>query len=192
MYEIRELTSSEIREIYNTRMTRDFPSDELKPLEMIEGAIAGDAYICYGILEEREILGYAFMAYARVPQGRIYLYDYLGIREDVRGTGIGGVLLHQLPGRLPEPVCIMAEVENPDYAETEEERALQKRRIAFYKRNGFVDTGVSCWLYYVEYRVIEQPTGGRIHTNEEVRSLYSDLYRTVLPADKFKTMLRIH
>lgn len=192
MYQIRELKLDEIRAIYNSRMTRDFPADELKPLKMIEDAIARNEYISYGILEEDEILGYAYLAYARVPQGRRYLFDYLGVREDLRGTGIGSILLHQLPEILPEPECILGEVENPEYAQTDKERAMQERRIAFYERNDIADTGVTCRLYNVEYRVMEQPVGGRIHTSEEAHTLYTELYRAILPADKFKTMLQIH
>ena len=57
---VRELQVDEIKSLYNERLTRDFPPDELKPFTMIMSALERDAYICYGALVEESILAYAF------------------------------------------------------------------------------------------------------------------------------------
>ena len=53
---VRELRVDEIKNLYNERLTRDFPPAELKPFTMIMSALDRDAYICYGALVGESIL----------------------------------------------------------------------------------------------------------------------------------------
>ena len=66
------------------------------------------------------------------------------------------------------------EIENPDFAKDEEERALRERRRQFYLRNGIVDTGVNIELAGVEYRIMEMLVG-KPHTPDEIRGLLAGL-----------------
>ena len=45
---IRALEADEIRSLYRERLTRDFPPNELKPLDMIERALRRDRYVSTG------------------------------------------------------------------------------------------------------------------------------------------------
>ena len=58
-FTVETLSLPQIRALYRERMTRDFPPDELKPLAMIEKALARDEYVCYGAVNGGGILAYA-------------------------------------------------------------------------------------------------------------------------------------
>ena len=62
---------------------------------------------------------------------------------------------------------IIGEVENPEFAKSEEDRRIQTRRFEFYMRNGFRDTGVRAACFGVPYIIIEMGQGPA-HTAEEI------------------------
>lgn len=188
---IRELTVEEVREVYRRCMTADFPDNERKPLGRIEAALREDRYLCYGCFREGELCGYAFFAYLPGKRGREYLLDYLAVLKNKRGRGVGSDFLKALERRLPDAACVIGEVENPDYAGSEAERAERERRIRFYRRSGIEDTGVTVRLFGVEYRVLEKPLRAR-HDAEEIRKIYDRLYRSILPAELYSSKVLIH
>ncbi|MGC9396774.1 MAG: GNAT family N-acetyltransferase [Anaerolineae bacterium] len=59
------------------------------------------------------------------------------VTPEARNQGIGAAIYADIVRRLPaETVAMFIEVERPDLAHTEAERALAERRIAFYRRQG--------------------------------------------------------
>ena len=108
-----------------------------------------------------------------------------------RGSGIGTCLLRELAEVLKGAGCVFVEVENPDYAGTLEKKEEMERRLLFYQRNGFRDTGAGEWLYYVEYTLLELPLSGA-HTRDEIFEIAEYFYRKMLPAHLVDRYLRIH
>ena len=182
---IRPLTLDEVREVYRRFMVKDFPEDERKPLRMIEQALAQDRYLCLGLFDGEEILGYAFFAYTESGGSRDCLFDYLAIREDMRNQGVGTQLLSGLAASLPKANSLILEVENPQMAKSEAERAQRQRRMDFYLRNGLRETGITSQVYGVEYSLLEAPVP-RWHTPEEVRGICRRLYRSILPRNLYE------
>lgn len=141
-------TVDEITEIYNSFMVRDFPKDELKPLKSILQAVDKGWYKVYVAFHGDTILGYANVADCK---GIMFL-DYFAVNEKMRGTGIGTEFFRNL-SCLTGSECILLEVESVESARNEEETELRKRRIAFYKRSGCIDTGCVYNVFGVEYNV---------------------------------------
>ena len=136
--EIRELTGGQIREIYNERIPRDFAPDEIKPLSRIEEALSKGRYACYGAFDGEIITSYAFF----VINGPNALLDYLAVLEDRRGKGAGSEFLQKLAeGLLRRYEYVLLESEDPDRADSEDERSVMERRLRFYRGNGLTDTG---------------------------------------------------
>lgn len=52
MKEIKELTKKQVENIYYARMKKDFPPDELRPLQMIYKVMDEGLYVCYGLIDE--------------------------------------------------------------------------------------------------------------------------------------------
>ncbi len=119
-FDIRPLTSDEVRRLYGERLTADFPPDEVKSLGVIEGAIARGGYACYGAVRDGEILAYAFFV-IRAPHA---LFDYYAVRADLRDTGVGSRFIRALmDGPLQAYDCVLLEVDDPDAADSPAERA---------------------------------------------------------------------
>lgn len=186
-FEIRELLSGEIRELYVRRLARDFPPDELKPLSAIERALSQGKYVCYGAVDEGAILAYAYF----VKMGKWALADYYAVEETHRNAGIGSRFLQALvAGPLRDMECVLLEVEDPEQAKDAAEREIRERRRKFYLRNGLRDTGVAAEVWHVPYRILELPLGAPLGA-EQVRQIYAALYREIMPRKTYDAMVRL-
>ena len=87
---VKILTKQQVEFIYKTSMMFDFPDDERKPLSMILEAMDKGVYECLGLMEEEEILGYAFF----YKMDKDYLFDFLAMTRDNRNKGYGLSLIH--------------------------------------------------------------------------------------------------
>lgn len=187
---IYELNRDEIIDIYNTRMVKDFPTDELRPLNLILGPYDKGTYLCYALIDELETpkatLGYAFF----IKMGTDYLFDYLAISDVKRNSGIGTSFLKLLKEKFTDSTSVIGEVEDPSYAENDSNKDLQTRRLNFYLRNGYLDTGVRVKLFGVDYIVLEMDLGAA-HSESEIKELYLNQYKNMLPKKLFDSMVII-
>ncbi len=177
---------SQIETLYDTCLKKDFPPDELRPLDSLRRSWEENTYDCYGLFDGDMTVGCAFF----VRKGKDSLFDYLAIAPERRGEGLGSVFLRQLSECLREAECIVVEVEDPDAAENEESRRQRERRLRFYLRNGYRETELTSVVFGVRYRILEAPTGAE-HTAEKLRSVYTGLYRSILPERFFRTQFRV-
>ena len=183
--DIKELTIEQIREIYEERIPNDFAPDEIKPLSRIEEALSTGHYACYGAFDGERITAYAFF----VINGGCALLDYFAVREDLRGHGTGSEFLHGMTtGLLRRFETVLLESEDPDYAETDDEREKMERRLRFYRRNGLMETGVISTVWYVHYRILQFPIGREISA-DDIRDVYKGIYRVILPETLYQTMV---
>ena len=186
-FSTRRLTDfAQVEQLYKSRLKKDFARNELRPLASLRRSWEKDAYDCYGLFAGEELLGYAFF----VRQGKNYLFDYLGIAEDYRDQGLGSIFLRQLAAGLTEADCVIGEVEDPEKAKDEQTRAVRQRRLQFYLRSGYLKTELRSVVFGVDYRILEIPTG-TTHTADELRTIYTGLYRSILPAPFFRTQFQV-
>lgn len=169
---VRELTLPEVRQVYQEQLQRDFPPGERKPFWKIEGALRRGAYLCLGGWEADTWVAYAF--FMRDPAGGLLL-DYLAVFPAFRSGGCGSAFLRALGEALPGR-RILAEVDAPEAARTPAEREVCARRIAFYRRNGFSDTGLHAVFWGVHYRMLVRVDGGEGLSLRELCRLYVRLY----------------
>ena len=135
------LNSEEIKNIYNKYMVKDFPPDELKPLSSMMDMLSRGIYDCYGLYEEEKLLAYAYLTVL----DDFILVDYLAVVPELRGSGIGSKLLCELKNIIR------------DFATDPQDKTTKIRRIDFYKRSGFVLSGVLSRLFDVEYVILTYP-----------------------------------
>ncbi|MBQ6372901.1 MAG: GNAT family N-acetyltransferase [Clostridia bacterium] len=183
---IRSLTLSEVEAIYVSRMAEDFPPAEIKPMSAIRTLLERGQYACYGY-SGGDTLAYAFF----VKLGRWALLDYYAVMRDHRDRGVGSRFLGELiAGPMQAFDCVLAEVDDPDFAGDARERALRERRKRFYLRNGLWETGVRASAFGVEFQLLALPVGAR-PDDQKVRRVYSDLYRSFLPAHMYDSKIRV-
>lgn len=182
----KQLTSfNQVERLYSERLQKDFARDEIKPLASMRRAWKNGIYDCYGLFSEDKILGYAFF----VRLGRDYLLDYLAVEEHHRDEGLGSLFLRQLAECLAEADRVVCEVEDPDTAEDKMTCAQRERRLEFYLRSGYRKTSVTAEVFGVDYRILELSLGG-LHSDEQLRDVYTEFYRATLPAIFFRTCFR--
>lgn len=174
--EIRELILEEIRVIYKEHLCRDFPADELKPLDRMEVSLREGTYRPIGAFEEGAFRAYAFF----VVIGSRCLLDYFGVVPSMRGKGIGTAFLKQVLSGLDAEMFLI-EIEDPE--ECEMQRRLKRKN--FYLNAGCKDTGVVFTTFGVRFLLLEYPKGSS-HTSEEIEEGYKDIYRTILPEKMFE------
>lgn len=149
--DIKKLTAEDISAVYDIYMKKDFPPGELKPLaiflETMEENIAGG----FGYYDGDELKAYAFFAWAE--GGRFVLLDYLAVKREDRGRGIGGDFLRRLAREMSFEGMLI-EIEDPMLAKNAEQLKERLRRTDFYLACGAERTGLRTKLLDVNYEVL--------------------------------------
>ncbi len=188
---VKPLDIREAKAVYIGHAHQDFPQNELKPFSMIEELWEKGFYRGYGFYErgEKDMLrGYAFtMADSDV---QMLLVDYFAVCEEMRGKGYGGAALALLKEVCADWDGIIFEVEDDESAETEEEKNLRQKRIAFYERNGVTMTNDRSHAFGVDYKLMVLPAASD-DVVEGVGRKLSSVYQKMLTEQVFQTMFRL-
>ena len=160
-------TPEEGKLFFQRDMQRDFPEDEIKPWFVIEELLRQGVYELLGAWCDDVQVGYAWMF---VPAGESILVDYLAVLPEYRGTGVGTAVLQALRQRYNDKLIIL-ESEFPDEAP---EPDVARRRLGFYHRAGFVNTGVEVILFGVHFCILSY--GEDPHAREHMESLYRAMF----------------
>lgn len=193
-------TEKEITEIYNNYMKKDFPPAELKPLDAIKYSVSKGWYTVYIGYDEDGVKGYACIADCTMGADKegmsqevkkFGFLDYFAIVKEYRGTGFGTEFFKEL-GKFTQFDCIILETESIESAKNEEEDFTRKRRIAFYKRSGCIDTGIMYNVFGVEYNVL---INCNVELTEEflakLLSAYEYAYAAILRRDDKDYIYRV-
>ncbi len=110
---IRLLDAAGARQLYESRMARDFPPGELKPFAAMEELLAAGLYEPLTFTDDAgAVLAYAWQVV--LPGQQVGLVDYFAVRSDLRGSGIGTRALHLLQAHYaPRLAALLLECEHP-------------------------------------------------------------------------------
>jgi len=169
------------RPAYRALYEASFPASERKPLDYM---LTGEQSTFFDVLvvstPDHPVAGMVIT----VTHGGLTMLDYLAVSPDLRGQGLGHVILPLVHRRVkdtggvffleietPPPLCIPRDpCDNPDQ---------RIRRKAFYLSGGMVETGVRAFIYGNDMELLAFPEdAGRI-TFEG----YDALLRATFPAD---------
>lgn len=134
---IREVSFTELKHIYDKYSRQAFLSEELEPWNKVARLCKEKRYLGWGLYDAKEELCcYAF--FSVTPNG-LYLLNMLETIPEKRGSGYGQKMLAYLKEHYaPQPLFM--EVEAPELAANEEERIIRERRMKFYHRLEAYDT----------------------------------------------------
>lgn len=186
--EIKEITIQEVDAIYNQHMVKDFPPNELKPLNMIKKLIQSGRSRCYGLFSSGFLKAYAL--FYQPPGDRILLIDYYAVISTERNKKYGSTFLKLLQNQLKDYEGLLVEVEQIEKAKNEKDRKIRKKRIDFYIKNGMIKTHVACHLFGVDYTILYLPLLEK-YDDKLVYSKLSELYRSMIPAKLYNENVRI-
>ena len=147
-----------------------FPKDERRPYDEQKALLDETLYSLYIIRDGEEIV--AFIASWDFEKMR-YI-EHFAVNPKYRNNGIGAKMINEFIASGSKPVCLEAEPPEDD---------MSKRRIGFYKRNGFflnnypyIQPPMSKGYNWVPLMIM---TTGREINPEEYEELKSTLYRFV-------------
>lgn len=118
-------------------LAEGIPASEHLPKHRLTELFARGDYRLYSLLTDGQVVGAAILY---LPPDRAFvLLDYMAIRSDLRGRGIGSLLFRKLVDEArserPQAEWFLLEVDD-DREGPEEQRRLNRRRISFYERLG--------------------------------------------------------
>ena len=181
---LRSLDRDGMAALYRREFRSTFPPSERKSLGTILRQMEEGSYPAWGLYQGEELAAYALLWLS--PDRAVALLDYLGVPEARRGHGNGSRMLEALRRHYGADTAILAEVEAP-VSRDPGERALQERRLDFYRRAGFREAGFDSYLFGVHYRMLAAGPG----TQEELLAPYRALYQGHLPRFLYRKFVRI-
>lgn len=167
--------------LYYDWMKQQFHPGELKSLQHITNMCNAGRYAAFGLWSGEKLIAYALMGHT--ADERAWLLDYYAVLPEYQDVGWGSRFLHGLRKTLPTG-AILLEVEDPDYAPDEAERAHWQRRIRFYERNECLHTNVKLNLYGFDYALMQLPVSMTM-TDAEVRAAMEEIYHIFSPPDMY-------
>ncbi len=179
IWSLRTIDVSELDILYVSHIEVDFPSQERPNL------LAMHRHVREG-LQEILILnnGLESCAYACAAEiNGIILITLLAVFVEMRGAGIGTILMEQLKARYADRRGVLLEVEDPNHAKDDKDVSTRLRRIAFYKRCGYVLLrGVSHISFGVPLNLMalplkDTPQNIRASVVEDIQAIY----RKIMP-----------
>lgn len=172
---LKQLNNEEINDIYNEHMKIDFPTEELKPIDVIQKLINREMYTGYGLYNNGELLAYAFLATAK----SYLLIDYYAVCRGYRNKGTGSEFINMLREKCKKYNGIIVEVEKVEDASNKAEKVIRRRRIDFYKKNEMRMTNISSTLFNVNYSIM-----CLCNVELEDSAIYEglkDIYKEIIP-----------
>lgn len=101
----------------------------------------------YAVYDEGKYVGIAFL----LKNGDLLYVFFLAICKRYRNKGYGSAVLGRIQDDYPSKrIFLLADEAAPSYPDFE----LRKRRLAFYARNGFVDSGLIITEFGVRYHLL--------------------------------------
>ena len=133
---VRDMLPREYRHFFRC-LQQDFPAGEYPPYFVLRSQLLGGALtgLVYTDTDGND-LAYALNA-VQDERGMV-LISYFAVLSDYRGTGVGSRFLLALADKYAQSRGLVVEVEKPETAQTEEEKAIRLRRIRFYERAGYL------------------------------------------------------
>lgn len=197
-YTLHPLSPAQLLTIYTEAAPLHFPAAELRPVSNLKDLLEKGGYEGLGLFdkESNELAGYAL--FLKAPDSDTLLLDYYAFFEEYRNHGLGSFFLQEMKRHYKNYAGILIETEDPACAANEEELLLRNRRNAFYYKNGAHQTGVSCTLFGVPFRILflplqESNAASCPDGNDNLAKLRAaaiqqkldSLYRFMLPADRY-------
>lgn len=177
---IRKLTREEIIHVYKDNMSLDFPQAEIKPLEIILNMEEKKKYIAFGLFEQKDLKGYAFLV--RAKDERWMLLDYFAICKQYRSMGYGCLFLNMLFEEIGKTQikAVIIEIEKIEYGIDEEEISLRTRRKEFYLKNKVISTDCFATIFDTEFEILYYSIN-EMYDPKKIIEEYTNIYRMMLP-----------
>lgn len=171
---IKTATQTGYRDLFADHIMRDFAVNERRPLFLLKRLHRRGLYKFWTLHDDTsgEMLAYA--GFLLAPDTDAMLLDYLAVEPQYRGKGIGSRFLKEISAYC-DTGGVLIECEAPESAGSLEEKDIRLRRIAFYLKNGAVETRTRWRFFGVDYDLLWLPVkraADEVDIGEAIVALY--------------------
>lgn len=145
--QLEEVDYKEFKKVAGTSYKKDFPREERVSFRLLKKSYQ-QGNLQFLLLREEEVYAYAIL----IQEKEYRLIFYLATFSKERGKGYGSKMLQQLRDKYPEST-IFIEVERQGYGKNENENEIRKKRIAFYKKNNFLEIDLVGTIWGTDYEI---------------------------------------
>ena len=140
-------------------------------LRILKGKAAGEArhdHMLAALDAPGSLIG--LLQYEILPEADAGFLWYLAVQAKERNRGLGTRMYRELWDRLDAETCsaLVFEVEIPEHVESQEDRHLAERRIAFYRRQGAKLLGGVRYIQSVGWHQPSVPMHVMVHPRERI------------------------
>lgn len=122
---LRKMNETEFDTIFSI-MEESFPIDEYRPYDEQKALLYDSKYHIYVLPDSNKEALRAFIAVWQLDD--FAFIEHFAVNPVYRNQGLGSLILQEISGLLQCQICLEVELPQTDFA---------RRRIGFYKRNGF-------------------------------------------------------
>lgn len=143
--------------IYTEKIEKDFPEEEIPPLSVYEKCLKEGIFECYSFstkIEEEIFKNIGYIVSRKVDD--IIFIMVLAVDKNIRGKGLGKIMLNEFKDFVKNEKIIVLEAENPEEDNiTEKEKIVREKRIKFYNDLGFkVTEKLKYILVGIDYKIL--------------------------------------
>ncbi len=132
IWHLRAIDAAELDNLYGSHIEADFPSQERPSLSALRRHVREGLQEVLLLSDGKEDWAYASVAEAN----GIAFITLLAVFPEMRGGGIGSLLMELLKVRYADRRALLLETEDPKHAKGAADLSIRLRRIAFYEKRG--------------------------------------------------------
>ena len=166
---VEKIGLEEMEMLYANHLVHDFPQNELKSFETIKKSFNNHQSECLVLKDNKKIMAYSVFAWKH-PEVKIL--EYFAVTKENRGTGMGSLMISMLMDYLTVNELII-ESEDPSISIDEKEKEINQKRLSFYRKNNFKESGLKLKLgdvHFIIFRYHNQLTNDELL--EEIKAIY--------------------
>ena len=119
--------------LYKQFISKDFPPIERAPLFAIKRNFKKGNQEGYLFIYQNTEVGYTI----NTITDECIMIALFAIFPEYRFQGLGQAFVREILEKYQDKKAIILEIERPELAEDEADRAIREKRLAFYEKNGF-------------------------------------------------------
>lgn len=145
--EVEKIEIKEMEILYANHLVYDFPQNELKSFETIKKSFNNHQSECLILKDKQKIIAYSVFVW---KQPKVKILEYFAVTKENRGKGMGSLMISMLMDYLKIDELII-ESEDPDMSIDKKEKEIKQKRLSFYRKNNFKESGLKLKLGDVNF-----------------------------------------
>lgn len=172
---LRKIKYKEFKNLYRKHIIYDFPKSERPSLKGFRKRILKYNSKVYIYEENEKEKGYIIID----KLNECILISFLAVYKNYRGEGIGTKILKEIEEKLKNEKGIILEVEDPEYAQSQNAKNIMLKRIKFYEKSGYkIVEGLNLKMFFDNFKImiLEKNKMNNKEVSKELKYFYDKIF----------------